>query len=120
MNRIKLAEDPDNESILLCPDCGCSLLHHGKVEVFDCGEDEEEGNHVIVDGDDITVNRSLLGNPSPRRQGLKINFRCEKCNDVKVFVLRQHKGNTFLSWISQEEEQNWIKSQQEEIESLYK
>jgi len=114
MKEIKITEAFMDESILLCPECNGPNMHHDKVEIFDCGEDEEEGTHVVVEGDDVKIDKSLLGNPSPRRHGLKISFWCEKCNNTNVFILRQHKGNSFVGWITPKEEQEWLKDQKEE------
>jgi hypothetical protein len=79
---------------LLCPACEGTYLHHGTVEVFECGEDAEHGVHVTVSDGKATMDTSLKGNPSSRRHGLKINFWCEQCHATSVLLIKQHKGNT--------------------------
>lgn len=56
-------------SELLCPSCGGNYLHHEHVEVFERGEDEEKGLHVLVTGGKTTVDTCIDGNPSKRRHG---------------------------------------------------
>ena len=93
--------------VLSCPNCGENWLHQCGVDVF-CrnSEDEEQGLHasvdysgeVSIDGDTSTNS----GNPSRRRDGIKIQFSCEQCSDSieDTFELRiaQHKGNELIYW----------------------
>lgn len=82
---------------LICPSCGGLYLHHERVEVFQRNEDAGEGLHVIVEGLSTKVDTKISGNPSMRRHGLKIYFRCEGCTHSPVISLEQHKGNTYIS-----------------------
>jgi len=79
---------------LLCPNCEGNYLHHGEVEIFECGEDAGHGIHVTVSDGKATMDTSLKGNPSSRRHGLKINFWCEQCHAKSLLLVKQHKGNT--------------------------
>ncbi|MDZ5727787.1 hypothetical protein SPG90_04555 [Enterobacter sp. D2] len=88
----------DFEHVLFCPYCNSNYLHQGKVEVFERQEDAKEGTHVIIDNDDVTINRNLSGNPSRRRHGLKIGFWCENCKEHPVMSIYQHKGQTMLEF----------------------
>ena len=90
-------------SALLCPGCGGDYIHHDRVEVFECGEDEETGLHVVVRDGKATIDKSLVGNPSARRHGLRIRFYCELCPVKSVLTLSQHKGNTFVDFSPVEE-----------------
>ena len=89
---------------LFCPDCGHDCLHHGRVEVFDRRQDNDQVDVAVIDGGQARVERApnaSSGNPSLRRHGLRIFFWCERCSGVgadKVLCIEQHKGNTFLSW----------------------
>lgn len=104
-NNVKL---DDHEGMLLCPDCGEINLHQGQVEAWNRPEDADTGNHIVVVGDSVTGDNDMSKNPSPRRQGLSIEFACEHCSydektnnlDGKVFTLNiiQHKGSTYLMW----------------------
>jgi hypothetical protein len=89
--------------VLQCPR-GCaygSNLHHGKVEVFYRTEDDER---VLVTAIDRRIVKADLvpnagsGNPSSRRNGIRVHFWCELCGDGLIFNLAQHKGQTLLSW----------------------
>jgi len=88
---------------LRCASCGSYLIHHSKVEIWDRDEDEEKGLHVCVDFEDVSIDRSMAGNPSDRRHGLAIYFWCENCKANNALVLSQHKGNTFIHWSTAEE-----------------
>jgi hypothetical protein len=79
---------------LLCPHCKGNYLHHGDIDIFECGEDAKSGLHVLVTDGKATVDTSLQGNPSSRRHGLKINFWCETCHATPILTIAQHKGNT--------------------------
>jgi len=90
-------------SILHCPFCGFSYLHHGGVEVFNREfEDSEKGSHTYVSGNGgITYSHlgpMVPGNPSPRRDGVLIRFTCEACDDPLVLAIYQHKGQTYVEW----------------------
>lgn len=94
---------------LLCPRCGEGWLHHGKVEVYERhGEDSNEGLAVTINSE-VVVRTSMTGNPSLRRNGLRIYFSCEICEDdgdgnlapPMVMSLVQHKGTTYLEWESE-------------------
>lgn len=81
---------------LLCPHCGGNYVHHGAVEVFNCKEDANEGLHVRIEGDSLTADRNLKGNPSSRRHGLRIALWCESCKGNSYLTIAQHKGNTLF------------------------
>jgi len=82
--------------ILLCPRCGGDYLHHREVEVFERREDEDQGLHILVEGKMVKVDTVLLGNPSSRRNGLRVWFYCENCQCLPIMVFEQHKGQTFV------------------------
>jgi hypothetical protein len=84
------------EDVLHCPNCDGYYTHQGKVEIFNRGEDAKEGTHATIQGDDVHIDRNLTGNPSGRRQGLKISFDCEMCQTSFDLEIYQHKGNTFV------------------------
>ena len=98
---------------LLCPVCGGNYLHQRAVHVFERDqEDSRDGNHVIVDGATVWADRCMYGNPSGRRQGLFIEFKCELCEAARgesaweegtpipfVLAVSQHKGQTVVQWV---------------------
>jgi hypothetical protein len=88
--------DVERFTVLRCPFCEGDYLHHVRVEVFERSEDEPNGLHVSIAGKTARIDSDLAGNPSSRRHGLKIYFRCEMCARTSVLSLAQHKGQTHL------------------------
>jgi len=105
------------EQNLLCPKCGEDFLHQIKTEIFERVEDGKWGTHIIAESYDradcpsppeifyphrklgkIEIDNNLDGNPSPRRQGLKIYFYCELCDEIFILNIYQHKGVTMVEW----------------------
>jgi len=94
------------DGTLLCPECGNPNLHHEKVEVFWRAEEDAPSEGIACNtGDGFWVKAAdpVLGfpvheNPSPRRNGLLINFTCEQCFLGKSLAIWQHKGFTYLEW----------------------
>ena len=84
------------EDWLRCPACGEANLHHEKVELFERKEDEKTGLHVVVAGKKISADTNIKGNPSARRHGLRIYFRCEHCPAKPTISFAQHKGATIV------------------------
>jgi len=92
---------------VVCPYCAEKnngndyFLHHGKIEIFSRGEDDDIGMYISHDSSGhLTVDSksTLDGNPSPRRHGLSITFSCENCENHPILDIIQHKGNTFVGW----------------------
>jgi hypothetical protein len=81
---------------LLCAHCGHDYLHTHSVEVFERAEDEETGLHVKVVGKSAAIDRSMGGNPSARREGMRITFECEWCGEITALSVAQHKGWTLV------------------------
>lgn len=92
------SELTDGHQTLVCPSCNEGFLHQDRVEVFDRQEDADTGAHVVVEGGVVTVDSDQEGNPSRRRDGVRIRFRCGICAVVPVLTIIQHKGNTFVAW----------------------
>ena len=79
------------------------------VEVFNRDqEDAPYGSHVDTHNELVFVDRDMADNPSPRRDGFRVLFRCEQCDihpdtgkDLKPIMwlnVYQHKGATFFTW----------------------
>ena len=87
-----------NEGVLNCKNCGFEYLHREKTEAFERTEDAAFGLHVKIENDSATTDTCLELNPSPRRDGLTIEFSCEGCKERSVLSIYQHKGYTLLSY----------------------
>lgn len=83
---------------LTCPHCGGTHLHHQQVTVY--SRPGEDGPSYAVRVQDATVEWAtpVNGNPSARRGGVAILFRCEDCAVMHELALAQHKGTTYLEW----------------------
>ena len=95
-------DQSDYDNGLECPKCGGPNLHHGDVTVFSRHEDEKSTTITTVEscGDVLVTQMKSLdcGNPSSRRDGLRIAFGCENCGEVQDLCIAQHKGTTFMHW----------------------
>jgi len=92
----------DRWGAVLRSNLGCENLHQESIEFFDRSEDMDKGLHVIAErGKQLVGDDRMVGNPSGRRQGLKIRFSCE-CfsheDTIQVLNIVQHKGATFMFW----------------------
>ena len=94
---------PDyDDNILQCPYCEGEYLHQRQIEIFERErEDQEAGTHVVVNGEEVCIDKDLRENPSLRRQGLRIYFYCEGCDRIPALTIVQHKGNTRLEFEGQ-------------------
>jgi hypothetical protein len=80
---LKLTAAPAACSLLKCPRCYESLLHHGRVTVFDREEDDGQTMVTTVEAKgSATRGRppDEVANPSFRRDGIAIAFKCEMFN----------------------------------------
>jgi hypothetical protein len=59
-------------------------------------EDAPTGFQVTVANGSVSIDDLLDGNPSQRRQGLRVHFRCETCEATPLLTLAQHKGVTLV------------------------
>jgi hypothetical protein len=90
-----------DEQVLICPSCGIENLHVNKTFNYSRGEDkkivqrttQDAGGNVKIEH----VDNVESGNPSDRRDGLKIQFYCE-AGCMVTLSMAQHKGNMFFKW----------------------
>ena len=91
------------ENSLQCPLCEGGNLHHTKVTVFNRVPDDGRVRVSVV-GDLVVVKETDSlgsGNPSGRRDGLRISFWCETCDEgtkIPDLCIVQHKGTTYIYW----------------------
>lgn len=84
--------------VLMCPHCGFDYLHHSTVEVYDRSEDEKTGLCTVAGNRQVSTTPGLRGNPSSRRDGIRIWFRCEGCDKESCITIAQHKGRTLIDY----------------------
>jgi len=93
-----------DSSALMCPVCKERSLHQKKVSVFwRDGEDSTCGKFVSSSLEESVVDTYFAGvhrNPSPRRDGMTIDFDCEICEAEPRLKIYQHKGSTYIEWHS--------------------
>ncbi len=106
------------EEELKCSGCGEPNLHHDRIEIFDRGEDAVDGLHVTVTYRQVKTDRNLSGNPSSRRDGLKVYFWCEHCEAITVLSISQHKGTTYLTQAVKETKQSIIVNDSNPLETI--
>ncbi len=102
---IKL-DDCGDYAELQCPKCNGSTIHQQTISVFPRTEDADKTLKTVVGlnrTEIALVDSENSGNPSGRRQGLRIEFECENCHsrdpETKIqLTIAQHKGATMLSW----------------------
>ncbi len=91
--------DLSRVSVLLCPLCKESALHHGTVGVFSRDFEDSEVGLRTTAGRNVITDKSMIGIPSSRRDGIRIEMECENCGELPFDLgLAQHKGATFLMW----------------------
>ena len=80
-----------------CAECGDPYTHQFAVEVYFRHEDCESGAFLRVSQDGALP---ILGegNPSKRRDGLRILLSCENCGAVSGVTFAQHKGFTHVDY----------------------
>ena len=80
-------------SKVCCPVCGDSYQHHGSIIVFD-RDGGEDGPTTIATIGSVPLG-AVSGNPSPRRDAIRILFHGE-CGHHWCLDVVQHKGETFV------------------------
>lgn len=91
---------------LKCPGCGATFLHHSTIDVYDRSVedgDDSQTMHVRVADGRVEIDHSNHGNPSDRRDGLRIELWCELCPTRSVLTIAQHKGETHVRFQAQAE-----------------
>ena len=85
--------------------------HFSYLEVFERHEDDKKGTCVRVNADGSTLtNANMRGNLSLRRTSVVLHFEAEQGLDCdRVVALIQHKGKTYVNFMSETEYQNKIR-----------
>ena len=85
---------------LECPQCGDNNLHQGKCSVYWREKEDSTAGLQIQSNEsrEVSINLHVEGNPSDRRDGIRIEFWCEGCDVHPSLAIVQHKGKTFVYW----------------------
>jgi hypothetical protein len=89
-------------NVIKCPNCDGIHLHQGKITAY-CREREDHtvGTVLIIEKDLASHEPSDMSeNPSPRRNGMTIDFDCEECDAEPRLAIYQHMGCTYVQWES--------------------
>jgi hypothetical protein len=91
---------------LMCK-CGSEYLHQRNITIFQREEDELTTTVIAQDGKTVQASdfpSDDTCNPSPRRHGLILEFACEMCSEegggLRRLAIFQHKGGTYMEWLS--------------------
>ena len=98
-----------DQDVLACPNCspneatGDDFLHHFAVTVYRRSEEDAPTEEINIEDAAPCYQREpdawpppAMGNPSWRRDGIRIWLECELCNGVSCLCIWQHKGHTFI------------------------
>jgi len=95
MNEVKF-----DSGALVCPKCDYNNLHQESITVNWRKEDADVGVNVFSSLRGTIENKDIRSNPSPRRDGILIRFKCEHCDAEPDLAIFQHKGLTLINWYS--------------------
>ena len=93
---------------LICPGCNGEWIHQRNTTVFAREEGDDLTTVLTQNGTDGQIVKFPSGdtcNPSPRRQGIIVEFECENCHydsplpQFRLAII-QHKGNTYVEWLN--------------------
>jgi hypothetical protein len=110
-----ISRDPENPSVLCCPNCGGRYLHQSNVMVHARDGEDQGGiftevrpagglSNQYVDAPKHTMvemQRMDAIAPRGRRNQVTIFFVCEGCSEgehVGALQVWQHKGQTHTAW----------------------
>ena len=95
--------DPDNCPwqgygwLIRCGWCKHENTHFVRTEVYhdpDTTNPNDTRLRAVVQGDQFRLDSTDEGNPSPRRSGIRLLYRCESCPGISTLEILEHKGNT--------------------------
>ena len=104
---LKLSGIYSNNKALLCPACNYDFTHQEYYEIFQCVE-ASAGIRTIVQLHQTIVDTNMKGNPSIRRDGMRMFFTCEGCHGNRdesenppmfELLIYQHKGVTIFETV---------------------
>ena len=96
-----------NTNVMKCPACSYFYTHQEYYEIFQRLEDCS-GIRTVVQLNQTTVDTNMKGNPSYRRDGMRMFFTCEGCHGspdesenppMFELLIYQHKGVTIFETV---------------------
>ena len=107
----RIDEDLQYQDSVQCPNCfqgsdaEFSHMHHIGIETFS-GKEDHVNEHIIIAGGgidmpepNIMVDDNVDQNPSSRRGGILIHFKCEDCDTIQTMQIGQHQGVSLFGWM---------------------
>ena len=85
------------ELVLHCAHCEGAWTHQEEVRAVWRAEDDVgqlSTSAFNKKGEELVPKSKCIG----RRDWVEIDFSCESCSDISTLIIKQHKGNTFVSW----------------------
>jgi hypothetical protein len=88
--------------ILTCSSCGGDYLHQRKITAHRRPNEDGEGRITELTNTDIIDKWVLPADLEGRRDAVFIEFDCEFCDQISILMIKQHKGSTYIGWVSDE------------------
>lgn len=93
----------DEDACLCCPSCHERYIHHTYIKIYQREHEDAPSQLQQINPLDKP---KLLGqkpyfsdrNPSLRRDGIRVGFWCETCDDHFELKIAQHKGLTLVDF----------------------
>ena len=87
---------------LRCPVCGEDYdVHPVSVRAYFREDSARVGNFAQVSHEQVVASSGTdlpPGNPSGRRDGIVLEFKCWNCDNVLELTIAQHKGPSYVTW----------------------
>lgn len=107
VNEAEFMSGMADTNVMICPACGYYNTHQQYYEIFQRIEDCS-GIRTVVQLNQTTVDTNMKGNPSSRRDGMRMFFTCEGCHGSEdksenppmfELLIYQHKGVTIFETV---------------------
>ena len=89
----------DGGWLLRCGWCQWQNTHFVRTEVYhdpDTTNPNDTRLRAVIQGDSFRLDSTDEGNPSPRRNGIRLLYRCEMCPGISALEILEHKGDTIV------------------------
>jgi hypothetical protein len=89
----------DGGWLLRCGWCQWQNTHFVRTEVYhdpDTTNLNDTRLRAVIQGPEFRLDSTDEGNPSPRRNGIRLLYRCEMCPGISALEIFEHKGDTII------------------------